>query len=70
MYKVKRLVIMLGRLALLTCFSIECPGGSETNFLILEGKSGVIFFSVTIFSSINARLKNSHTKLFADQLEI
>ena len=29
MYKVKRLVIMLGRLALPTCFSIESQGESE-----------------------------------------
>ena len=31
---------MLGRLALPTYFSIECPGGSEVNSLMLEGKSG------------------------------
>ena len=31
---------MLRRLALPTYFSIECPGGSEANSLILEGISG------------------------------
>ena len=33
MYKVKRLAIMLGRLALPTCFSIECQSESEAHVL-------------------------------------
>ena len=38
MDKVKRLAIILGRLTLPTCFSIECQDEIEANTLFLEGK--------------------------------
>ena len=46
------------------CFSIECPGGSEANSLILEGKSGVDLTKSTVLQKMKvgsgggARIQN------------